>query len=167
LFSKRCNVESGFTLVELVVVLVMVGILSVFIAPRLSRDSFATRTTADQAQSMLRYAQKIAIAQHRKVYVVFGASGGSLNGSLCFTPNCSAIVMTPAGKPATIGLPSDVSANINPVIAGLYFDGLGRPFNLTDSGTTSSFQKTTLTIQGNGVAWKIVVEPETGYVHQP
>jgi MSHA pilin protein MshC len=148
--------------VELVLVLTMIGILAVFAAPRLNTDSFATRSAVDQAQSLLRYAQKVAIAQHRNVFVVFNGSGGSL----CFNASCGAFVTTPANQPANISLPSGVNANINPSIAGFYFNGLGRPFNLADDGIASSFQRTTLTVQGGGASWQIFVEPETGYVHQ-
>lgn len=153
--------SDGFTLVELVLVLIMLGILAVFATPRLGTGTFDTRSIADQARAMLRYAQKIAIAQNRAVYVLFDASGGSL----CFDQACGTHVTTPSNTPATIGLPGDVNAGISPLIAGFYFNGLGRPFNLADNGITSGFQRLTLTLQGSGVTWQIFVEPETGYVH--
>ena len=58
----------GFTLIELIMVIVLVGVLSVFIAPKLfNSDDFNARGFHDQTLAFLRYAQKTAIAQRRPV----------------------------------------------------------------------------------------------------
>ncbi len=73
-FSQR-----GFTLIELIMVMVVVGILSVFVAPRFfDANVFKSRGFADQVQAALRYAQKEAIAQHRNVCVAITASNIAL-----------------------------------------------------------------------------------------
>jgi prepilin-type N-terminal cleavage/methylation domain-containing protein len=93
--ESRC---AGFTLVELVSVIVLLGILAVFAAPRFNVDAFSSRSNLDTARSILSYGQKIAIAQHRPVFVVFG--GGS--AGLCFDAACSARVLTPSNTPAVL-----------------------------------------------------------------
>jgi len=68
--------ERGFTLVELVVILVILGILAVAVMPRFAdRGVFDARGFYDGTLSALRYAQKSAIAQRRNVCVAFSAAG--------------------------------------------------------------------------------------------
>ena len=54
--------QHGFTLIELIMVMVIVGILAVFVVPRFfDANVFQSRGFADQVQATLRYAQKEAI----------------------------------------------------------------------------------------------------------
>ena len=62
-------------MIELVAVIVLVGILAAFAAPRfMQNEAFDARTFTDQNLSMLRYAQKLAIAQDRPVFAVLRPS---------------------------------------------------------------------------------------------
>ena len=68
--------ERGFTLVELVIIMIIVGILAVAAMPRFAdRTDFDARGFYDGTLSALRYAQKSAIAQRRNVCVAFSAAG--------------------------------------------------------------------------------------------
>ena len=70
--------QRGFTLVELIVIMVIVGILAVAAMPRFAdRGGFDARGFYDATLSALRYAQKSAIAQRRNVCVAFSAAGVS------------------------------------------------------------------------------------------
>lgn len=158
---KRTSSFSGFTLIELIAVMIVVGILAVFVAPRLNTNIYDTRTVIDEAQSTLRYAQKIAVAQHRPVFIVFGGNGGAL----CFDAACATRVPAPTGTPAGINLPSGVAANINRAIPGFFFNALGKPFDIGNTEPTSTFARTTITMAGGGMTRTMIVEPETGYVH--
>ena len=122
---------------------------------------------------MLRYAQKVAIAQNRDVFVSFANN----RNALCFDAACNNRVRSPANRAASAACANDgtwmcaaLPANINvamaPAMAGFYFNALGRPFNLGDADPGSSFAGLTVTLTGGGLVHKIIVERETGYVHQ-
>jgi len=132
------HIESrGFTLVELITVLIIVGILAVAVLPRFFTVSdFEDRGSADQVKSLLRFAQKTAIAQHQNISVAISGNAPSSNCTITLTGT----TLTCAVKSAVTG-------------GGTYtFDALGRPVPNTQS--TLSIGGTTLTI-----------EQETGYVH--
>lgn len=131
------NRQRGFTLVELITVMVIVGILAVSVLPRFFTVSdFEDRGSADQVKSILRFAQKTAIAQHRNISVVVSGSAA--------TPNCTT---TLAGASLTCQVKSGITAG-----AGTYtFNALGQ----RTSGAGS------ITVGGTN----ITIEAETGYVH--
>src|SRR5437879_13757246 len=65
----------GFTRPELVMVIVVIGILAVVTAPRfISWKGFASRGFYDEAQAVVRYAQKTAIAWRRSIVVCVSAT---------------------------------------------------------------------------------------------
>jgi MSHA pilin protein MshC len=144
----------GFTMVELILVIVVAGILAAVAVPRMvGRSGFDTRGFADQLAATVRFAQKLAVAQRRDVYVQLTAS----DATLCYsaTAPCSAASRAPGPggeKPYTISAPGGVA--ISPVTA-LGFDAEGRP-NIAAQ----------LDIQVNGSGThRVLVEQETGYVH--
>ena len=66
----------GFTLVELVMVLVLIGVLAVFAMPRmLDLTSWRLRAYADTLQAEAASMQRRALAQRRPITASFSASG--------------------------------------------------------------------------------------------
>ena len=144
---------SGFTLVELIVTIVILGIIAVVAIPRFTaRNSFDSRGFYDRATATVRYAQKIAIAQRRPIFVCVGTAAITVAAaSGCATPllDISGVALSaPAPNGVTL---SSTAAEFS------FLSGLGQT-SATVTITLSS------TIAGDP-ARSIVVENETGYVH--
>lgn len=141
--------QSGFTVVELVTIMVILGIIAAIAAPRFfDRNTFDSRSFHDQVISTLRYAQKAAIAQRRFVCVAFTANSITLTTGA--TAACGTNLAAPAGQsPYSV---SSSSASFAATPAAFNFDALGR---------ASLAQNITV----NGYATPIRIEAETGYVH--
>jgi MSHA pilin protein MshC len=145
----KLNKNRGFTLVELITVMIIVGIISAVAMPKFfSRSDYDGREFYDQVKATLRHAQKIAIAQRRFVCVV--AASRTVTVTYGATSTCGSQLTSPEGKnPYTVTSPtSDVTLSS----ATFSFDALGRP---------SAAQSVTV----SGYASSITVEAETGYVH--
>ena len=143
--------ECGFTLVELIVMMVVIGILAVAVLPRFaSRADFDARGFSDATASLLRYAQKSAVAQRRLVCVSFSAASVSLTMASNFGGVCDMNLAGPDGaSPYTL-----------PVPAGVSFSPAPTAFNFLPSGTASLPQM----INVVGVSTPITVAA-TGHVY--
>jgi len=143
-------------MVELILVIVVAGILAAVAVPRfVGRSSFDTRGFADQLAATVRFAQKLAVAQRRNVYVQLTAN----DATLCFDAACATPAPGPGGEmPYTVSAPGGVA--IASPLAVLAFDRGGRPQTaaLLDIQTQLD-----IPINGSGTH-HVYVEQETGYV---
>lgn len=145
----------GFTLVELIMVLIILGVLAAFAAPRLfDRQNFTSRGFHDETLAILRYAQKTAIAQRRAVCVNLASTGISLR----------MFVANPA--PASCAAASAAQAPVlNPPFTPQGGTGLSATpaaFQFTPLGSTDQTAAIAITITDST---PITVEAGTGYVH--
>ena len=152
----------GFSLVELVVTLLVVGILAVTVAPRMfAIQGFDARGFYDETMSILRYAQKTAIAQRRTVCVAFTANSATLTiAAAAGATACAGNALTgPNGvAPYSVTARNNVTYSATP--SSFNFDARGRPIDAAGSLVTIS------PIQISGNTNTITIEAETGYVHQ-
>jgi MSHA pilin protein MshC len=165
-------------MVELIVVIVLIGILGTIAAGRFfERSTFDTVAWTEQVKSTLRYAQKVALAQNRSVYVHMSlervavcldadaacasddarlrAPGGANSGSTSTRAACGSSTWMCEGRPAgvTMGLPGNAAA----APGSVRFDGLGRASMSVGFGGR-------LEIKGDGITKTIGIDAETGYV---
>ncbi len=164
--------ERGFTMVEMITVIVILGILAAVAAPRFfDRNVFDSRGYYDQVISTLRHAQKTAIAQRRFVCVSFSAVGvtpGSVTLSLGANNSCGTPLVSPSGITPYVISSNNASFSVIPALGAISFDCLGRP---RSAGGTATCSDTTGILPGSTIVTitsytpSIIVERETGYVH--
>lgn len=149
--------EYGFTIVELVAVMVITGIIAAIAAPRfIGVDAFDARGSYSTLVSALRYAQKTAIAQRRNVFVNINTTTRVV--CLGYINDCSSALLDPATQTAySKTLSSNVAIGASTTPIG--FDGLGRP--LPNAVATFTIQNAVVPSESTRT---IIVEAETGYV---
>lgn len=148
----------GFTLIELVTVIVIVGALAVFVVPRLNTAGFDRFGFRQEIMSAARYAQKTAMASDCSVQLQVDAAGDLVSlfyraggdDSTCGGGGFTSPVQSPSeGGNFVLSAPSgvDITGGGNVV-----YDGFGVP----NSGLTITF----------ATGSSITIEPVTGYAHE-
>ena len=148
--------QTGFTLVELVTTIVVLGIIAVVAMPRFAaRNTFDSRGFFDQATATVRYAQKLAIAQRKPIVVCVNLPAtGDI--SVSYDAGCGTQISGLGGDALRVPAPSGVTLT-STAAQFTFLGGLGQ----TAAQVTITL---TSTIPGDP-ARSIVVENETGYVH--
>jgi MSHA pilin protein MshC len=152
---------SGFTMVELVVVMILIGVLAAIGIPRLMGDkNMEAAVFGDQVVSGLRRAQKIATGHRRVVCASVGPKAVTLRLNAC---GSAGIALT--------GLADDDFATTDSVLtvttATLFFQPDGRV--TTDAAGTTAVAGGALaiagTVNGQFTTFRTIhVEGTTGYV---
>lgn len=140
-------------MIELVVVMLLIGILSIYVAPKLNLTTFRETGFYQQAFSTIRYGQKQAIASGCTVNVTINSTQCLLTWAGVPAPPVCPVNGTNITNPANgkNNFCADSTAEGNPS-ATFSFDNIGRP----SAGQSINFGSST-----------ILVEAETGYAHEP
>lgn len=142
----------GFTLAELVAVMVIAAILVIGATSLFDRRSFDAAGFADEVRVQLAYGQKVAVAARRSVTAT--VVGNTVALTMCADLACGSTVpvASPQGESSyTRTARSGVSIGPDAVFS---FNALGVP----NAGAA-------LTVSGGGTSRVITVEAGTGYVH--
>jgi MSHA pilin protein MshC len=143
--------QSGFTLIELVTVLILLGILAGTLYSRGAPSTATLNAQADQLARTLRHTQSLSLAQGRSLTLdVQSATSYIISDG-------GATITDPQGIVQTHTLVNGVT------LAGgdLDFDSLGRPIDATDNLITTA---RTWTLSVDGSTASVRVEPLTGFV---
>ena len=166
--------ESGFTLVELVVILIVTGILAVAVVPRFFGNEFEERGFHDGLKAALQHARHMAVASRRYV-CVSNTNGTGPAATAVVTMDTRVpegnegnnVVCTVGANTVAIDLPATrAGCATNAVCApngvalgggSVIFDPLGR------SVTAAKVLAAAATLSVSNEA-NITVQPETGWV---
>lgn len=152
--------EAGFTMVELVAVLVVIGIFAAFAIPRFTgRIGFESRGFYDHAQSLVRYAQKVAVARRHsppKGPLFLSITTSQIRA--CLDASCATLLTDPStGSPMMLTAPAGVTLSPPTTFS---FDGSGAP----------SFDSVlAIQVKSSGVGdvnRVFYVQAKSGYVHK-
>ena len=146
LFMKN----NGFTFVELIVTILIVGILSAYIAPRFfSANTFEQRATSDEIISAIRRAQQLSMTRGESYQFVLTASNYSVQKS------DGTDIRHPDGTATSTKDFHDKNFSASPIT--IRFNSLGQPFDTSGNPLLA----TNIAIG----AVTITIEQETGYAH--
>lgn len=162
---------AGFTLVELVIVLILVGILAVVAIPRFMDKTFDERGFHDAVKAAVQHARRVAVASRRFSCVNVTAGAGSAGivelrrdtraPEAVVAVSCGAALALPApGRGCAsnqVCAPSGVTLGVTPGGSSLIFDPLGR------SVTAPNVLAAVVTLTVSNRTDDITVQPETGY----
>lgn len=138
--TRPCSQAAGFTLVELVMVMVIVGALATFALPRLvDLTSLRLRAFADELSAQSMAMQRLALTQRRPVVgtvtatgVGFAYTGGATLASVTCPAAASPCIAEAGPRSVTFNADNRGSASTS--------TGAALPVTVTGTGVTLNFQ---------------------------
>ncbi|MFT6990247.1 MAG: MSHA pilin protein MshC [Paraglaciecola sp.] len=160
--------SEGFSLIELITVIVLLGILSVFAVGRLlSPDQFEVRVFFNDTVNAVRFAQKLAVGTGCDVQVKMTEAGYQLlRSSACTANNFNLKVNNPANRSKdyenfSIGFKVSTVPASDP-LTSMIFNARG----ILDSGDNVTYSVSD-GITGSSNSFNFTVFGETGLVNVP
>jgi MSHA pilin protein MshC len=141
----------GFTMIELIVVMLLMGVLATVAIPRLTdRRALQERGFLDQLRGFIQYSRKVALAQRREVCVLLA-------------PGAVSAVFAPAGGACNPGAPVASPGSNDPFViavpANVVLSGAAL-VRFTAAGQPAPNQNHVVSVGGNS----FTVSRETGIV---
>lgn len=154
--------QGGFTMVELIVVVVLLGIVAIMALPKLGdMNDYRALSFRDRLAAELRYAQKTATSHRRVVCIKFISASMTMTLSVATASGsgmaCTALLPLPDGS-SGVTSPNVGSVTLVGMPAVTYVQPDGR-FTRDLAGTTNA----SLSLSVNGLP--LSVEGSTGYVN--
>lgn len=161
----RVGRDAGYSLIELAVVILLIGVISATAYSKLSTDTLTLSTQAERLASVIRYAQALAMTQGARhwvslsstTYVVYRTSAGV----------ASLVAEAGTGQVGPYALDAGVTLVVPPTLpsSSVVFDGRGIPYtSIASPGTMLSPNSANIVMSKSGAVRTVVIIPETGSV---
>lgn len=147
--------SEGFTLVELVVVILVLTILAIAIYPRFSESPLTLDAQAQRLAGDIRYAQSLSMTRGQRYCVFIDTTAARYE---LRTTGCTSAVSHPATGDTSISLDrvSLTAANLS-----IEFDTKGRPTTISSNATsviTLTMDDQTRRVNVSGATGRVVVQ---------
>ena len=167
----------GFTLVEILVVVIILGIAGAIIVPNLgTRDDLKSAAAARVIMADLIYTQNLAITNQGNRYMAFDvvnqkysvtdSSGGVISHPVDHVPYIQLFSATGPGR--NIPMVKLVSTNFvgvsGQVQKTIGFDELGTPLTYSAAGVAETMSTGSIIVQAGLFKLKVDIEPYTGQI---
>ena len=155
--TRNTSKRNGFTLVELVMIIVILGVISIVVVPRLTSISEASvNRDAKLLVNYLTMAQQLAMTRSEPYGVCFDLAGNRYSVSRTDCTDPGNIIPSPENRVDPLRIGYDAAITISPSgTTSVFFDYLGRP---TPNGLT-------ITLSAGSLSIPVTVEANTGFVH--
>src|SRR4030067_1775492 len=164
--------QHGFTLIELVIIIVLLAIIAAVAIPMMGDEtSMKAAATAEKLKSDIRYAQELAMTRNRRTRVDFNgglapAQGYAVAIDNSVSANCSsfAVVADPSGRGnLSVTLNTGGYRGIQVSANCLEYNSLGQPYTCGAGVCSNTASGSSITVSPGG--YTITVSAETGAVN--
>jgi len=150
--------QTGFTLLELIMVIVILGILSVSIAPKFAgKSTYAEHAFFSDTLNAIRYAQKLAVKTGCNVQVSINFNSytlkrlGSSSSTSCSGSTYNLVIPHPSSGASTYS-GSEPDVTLTSTVSPFYFYPLGTASN--DVNLTINGVKTIQVVKETGLVYE-------------
>ena len=147
----------GFTLVELVSVLLLTAILAAVAMNQWPGAGINLAAQADRLQSDIRYAQSLAMNRGQRYRLNLAADHYWISDA-----GGSVTVALPGSGAAVVTLSNGIT--LSSAYGFLVFDGKGAPYTTADTPGTPLAADAVITLSADGDSRTLSISPETGHV---